>query len=267
MPSSTGGFFIDDIDRADHGRDQFDVVDANDVGAPHRSDHAPGARCFITLIDWQSERVFDQRFATDAQHQRSIGFDLVEPTEDRQILFLSFAEADARVEDQIVASQTDFVSERKGLLEKIIDVGDHINGSAIVSDDERDVEAGGGFKHRSIAMHGVDHVDAELDGGLSGRRLIGIDTDRDGASTVERAKDRLETVDLLVGADLIAVRACRLRAYIDDIGSVVDHLKDVLDRSIEIDPLTAVAERIGRDVQDAHHQRSPIENLSSGDAV
>ena len=54
----------------------------------------------------------------------------------------------------------------------------------------------------------------------------------------------------------------RLAADVEDVGALGDQLAAVLDRRRRLEPLAAVAERVGRDVDDAHDHRQAVARRS-----
>ncbi len=82
-----------------------------------------------------------------------------------------------------------------------------------------------------------------------------------------RVEHRQQPRGLLLGRDLggagavdPAARAGRLGAEVEQVGALVEQLEAVLDGALGIEKQAAVAERIGRDVDDAHDQRPSAEH-------
>ena len=71
----------------------------------------------------------------------------------------------------------------------------------------------------------------------------------------QRADDRDDAAQLLVDRHRLGPRTGRLAADVEDVGTLGDEHARVFDGAIEREPLTAVGERVGRDVEDAHDAR------------
>ena len=116
-------------------------------------------------------------------------------------------------------------------------------------------------------LYKVDHLgvgesgDVVHDGGAAAHGRLGdlnmarVDGD-DGALLGERAHHGQHATGLLIGVDRRKAGTRGLAAHVDDVGTLVEHLEAVLDRRIGIEMLAAVAERIGRDVEDTHDARA-----------
>ena len=72
----------------------------------------------------------------------------------------------------------------------------------------------------------------------------------------QAAKDRQHARELLVGRHRLGARPRRLSAHVDQIGPVRFHAKRRIDGRCRIQTRRALAEGVGRDVEDAHHEAS-----------
>ena len=100
----------------------------------------------------------------------------------------------------------------------------------------------------------VDHRRARRDRRAHHRRLARVDGDDD-ALAGKRRDERDHPRELLVLGDRRRARPRRFAADVDDVGAVVLHRPRVRERTRRIDIPAAVGERIGRDVEHAHHER------------
>ena len=112
-------------------------------------------------------------------------------------------------------------------------------------------------RHRGIRETGGDVVDdlgARLDGGEGGGGAHRVHTHPDAAAR-EFPHDRHDAAKLLLGLDACGAGTRGLAADIEQVGAVGDELEPVRDRGIGVEPAAAVAEGVGRDVDDAHDER------------
>jgi len=116
-------------------------------------------------------------------------------------------------------------------------------------------------RHRGIvteAAHVVDDVGARVERGLGDRRLRGVDRDRPGAMAPERLDHGNDAPALLVLRDGLGTRAGRLAAYVQPVGALLEQPQAVRERGLGA--LRPARERVGGDVQDAHHERALAEH-------
>ena len=105
------------------------------------------------------------------------------------------------------------------------------------------------------ARHIVDDRGAAAHGRLGNRHMARVDRD-DGTLLGQRAHDGQHAARLLVGVDRGKAGTRGLTAHVDDVGTGIEHRQTVLDGSIRIEVLAAIAKRIGRHVEDAHDART-----------
>ena len=70
--------------------------------------------------------------------------------------------------------------------------------------------------------------------------------------------------ELDLGADGHDLRVRRLTADVEDIGAIAQELQPMRDRGVRPEESTAVRERIGRDINHAHHEHRPIHRYMLG---
>ena len=101
--------------------------------------------------------------------------------------------------------------------------------------------------------HVIHHLGAESERPSRHLRLRGVDGE---GLTAERREHRLDAAQLLLERDAVRARPRRLAADVDDRSARVEHPAR-LDRG-DVGPQveTVAAERVGRDVDDAHHGRT-----------
>ncbi len=120
------------------------------------------------------------------------------------------------------------------------------------------------------APHVVDHIGAGGKRGLGHGRLGGVDAERGvGERRAEGRDDRHDTTPFLVEVDGFVARPGRLTADVQDVGALLDHAPAPCDGDLErvggTRPTSAFAlglgqqavpgERVGRHVEDPHHER------------
>ena len=116
----------------------------------------------------------------------------------------------------------------------------------------------------------VDEVGAGGERGLGDGRLGGVDAERGvGERLAQGRDDRHDPPPLLVEGDRVVARPGRLAADVEDVGALLDHPPALCDGDLDrvggARPAPAFAlglgeeavagERIGRHVEDAHHER------------
>jgi len=92
-----------------------------------------------------------------------------------------------------------------------------------------------------------------VQGGFRDGRPHGVHAD-EGAGADEGGDDRDYPAQFLFGADPLGTRAGGFTADVDDVRALGDELQAMGDRGARVLPLTAVGERVGRDVDHSHHQ-------------
>ncbi len=124
------------------------------------------------------------------------------------------------------------------------------------------------FGHARVPSEAGDVVDdlgAGAEGGAGGGGMIGVDGEDGFGTELEDAVEDGEQAGLLFfGGDGRGVGAGGLGAEIEEVGAVVEELKRVGDGGLVGEEEAAVGEAVGRDVDDAHHQRARPEGKDSG---
>ena len=134
--------------------------------------------------------------------------------------------------------------------------------SAIVHEDQRRAAARDDVRERRLVDERADVVDdrrAEVDGAVGNRRFVGVNRDRH-AEPAHALEHRRDATPLLRVRQRPGPGPRRLAADVEDVGAVGDHPGRVGNRDVRIESLTAVGERIGRDVDDRHHERTLAES-------
>ena len=102
--------------------------------------------------------------------------------------------------------------------------------------------------------HVVDELGAQLQ---RAARDLGLrSVDRDGYVALEPFQHRDDAAKLLVRADRLGAGPRRLAADVHDRRPFVEHPPRRGDSVVRVEVHPAVRERVGRDVDDAHHGRS-----------
>ena len=92
-------------------------------------------------------------------------------------------------------------------------------------------------------------------------RIVSIDT---GARVAQRLDDGDDAAQLLGGARPLGTGPGGLATDVEQVGALGDELAAVRDRGLGREPGTAVAERVGGDVDDAHDERAPGPGFRQG---
>ena len=190
--------------------------------------------------------------------------ELVEPADELEVVRNRLAEADPRVEADELLRHARGDRERKPLLEKALHVRHHVVVRGVdlhrarlalhVHEAEIAARVGDDACELGIASesrHVVDELDAELERTTGNRRLGRVDRDR-GARQVEQ--HLLDPLELLVGAHAHRAGPRRLAADVDDRGAAVEHAPGCGHRRLDPEVHSTVRERVGRDVDHAHHR-------------
>ena len=127
-----------------------------------------------------------------------------------------------------------------------------------VHDDERNLRRRDKGQHLRVGEPPADIVDERRSGGeRSARDLRPHRVDRhSGSLGGQRRHDGNHPTQLLVDAGTRRPRPGGLTPDVEQVGPVGEQAACVRDRRVGLEPLTAVAERVGGDVDDAHDQRS-----------
>ena len=203
--------------------------------------------------------------------------------QDRQTLLPVLGETDARIEEDLPPLDTRPLGSRHRRLE----LASHLTGQVVVGcpvlhradlaaavhQQQRTPGGRYGLGQRRVrqAADIVDQVGparAERRGGYF--TLAGVDRDRPPGRRPQRLENRHQSRQLLVCLDrsctagvLRTPGASRLAAEVQEIGAGLEHREPVRHSALWIEPQAAIAERVGSDVQDSHHQRSPADRQRS----
>ena len=150
--------------------------------------------------------------------------------------------------------------------ELVDDLGDHVpvDGAVVhvdglappVHHHERDVVRGHHGHHRRVGGAPADVVDQArpgLHGLLGDRGAHGVDGDHD-TGRGELADDGDDPAQLLGLVHPRRARPGRLAAHVHHVGALRHQVETVFDGEFGVEPVTAVGERIGRHIDDAHHR-------------
>jgi hypothetical protein len=257
--------FVGDGERGFHFRH---IVDAYHVGACEDSGRYGcgggelglqfrGGDCEERLARWTyEERVFELG---------QIG----QAGQDLRVLFLALAESEAGVEDDREAVYTGAASAADGGVEILGDGEHHVGdgtelapgfgGAAHVIEDEAGVILDDGFRQKRIpgeAAGVVDNFGAVFNGEFGYFGFIGIDRDGDAEFAFEALEDGDEASDFLSGGDAGAAGLGGFGADVDDVGALLFEFEGAGKSAVGILVETAVGERVGGDVEDAHDEGS-----------
>ena len=124
--------------------------------------------------------------------------------------------------------------------------------------DHVNADVGDRGRHGSVGKACRDIVDenrTRLDRGSCDARVHGVDRDRN-ALTGQRRDHRDDAASLFVRGHRLRSRTSRFPAHVNDVRSGCCKAKSVRDRRVGREVATAIAEGIGRDVEDAHDERA-----------
>lgn len=131
-------------------------------------------------------------------------------------------------------------------------LGHHRRGCGAVHGDPAHTQVGG-----DMAQAGTDIVDdAGADGDGSPGHRLAARIDRHHCRLAERFNHVDHAGEFLGGGYGLGTGPCRLPTDVDDGGALGDHHPAVGDRIVGGQEGAAVGERVGRGVQDAHHQHA-----------
>jgi len=242
-------------------------MDADDIGAMGDAERRRRQGGLESLggrqVEDTTERGLAARPEQDRPAEDAQEFELAEHLE---VVLGRLPEPEPWIDDEIVPPDPE--SQRP--LDRALEVGDELGqerGVArlfpVVHDDQGDPVVGREARERVIGTDApdvVDHVRSRDQRSLGDCRLRRVDADRD------VRQDRAERLDhgehapaLLVEIDRAVPRPGRFAADIEDVRPGGDHLgadpHGCLDRALPGEQ-AVTRERIGRDVEDAHHERA-----------
>jgi hypothetical protein len=184
-------------------------------------------------------------------------------------LFLALAETEAGVEDDREAVYTRAASAADGGVEILGDSEHHVGDgaelapgfgrAAHVVEDEAGVVLNDGLGEEGIpgeAAGVIDDFGAVFNGEFGYLGLIGIDRDGDAEFAFEALEDGDEAADFLGGGDTGAAGLGGFGADVDDVGALLFEFEGAGKSAVGILVKTAVGERVGGDVEDAHDEGS-----------
>ena len=198
--------------------------------------------------------------------------DLVEAPDDLEVLGGRLAEADPRIDDDLhhtIGERTLGLSaeEAAHVVHDVAVIGKALHRRRIVDrrvhHDDRHLVTHGDSKHRPVAQARdvVDHRHASVDRRLRHGGVPRVDADRHAQR--HRPLDHWEDpAELVVDGHRLGARPRGLAADVDDVGTLGDEPRRVLDRVVDCEEATSVRERVGRDVDDPH-QANALERQRS----
>ena len=192
---------------------------------------------------------------------------LVNGGEQLPVLHAALREAQTRVKNQVLRQHTggeETLTQAGQLLHNLGDDAARVlrqavhglGGAAGVHEDVRHLQFGGGFNHFIAHVqtgHIVDDVRTRGDGGAGGLRVHGVHADG-GAHLRDCLDDGQDAALLLLHADAHGTGAGGLATNVDNGGALCDHAGGAGDGVGGGVVLSAVAEGVGGDVENAHHE-------------
>ena len=216
------------------------------------------------------QRLADHTLAAEADKERlrEDAHEFVETREELEILLQGLGKAEARIDPYILDAEAvepvEALGEVKGDVGNdivVVAVGLHDSGEAAgVHHDIGDLRIGDKVEHIGVELTGtdvVDHVGTGLDGATSGEGKTGVDGD-DGRreSLTEGGHGSCETGSLDVGRKHNGAGTRRDDAHIEDVGTPTEKQAGLTHHGMRVEETATVEERIGGDIEDAHHRRT-----------
>ena len=175
------------------------------------------------------------------------------------------AEPDPGVDQEVRWRDTGLLGARDGCRQVVHHLADDVvvvGLRPVVHDEERYTGTRRQVRHPGILSRApdvVEQVRARREGRLGDDHLGRVDAQRDvGQGVRDRGHDGDHAPDLVRGIDRRVTRAGRLATDIEQIGALLDHAPRLLDRCTDRvggSQQAITRERVGRHVEDAHHER------------
>ncbi len=214
----------------------------------------PQARWSSGSVEHRADRGLAR--GTDQDRQAEVA-QFRKAAHDLEALIVGPAEAEARVDDQLLALDLGVVRQRQALVKARLDVADNVvegTTALVVHHDRHGLVAGHESRHRGVATKARDVVDDAGARHQRRRRHLGairVDAHRQVDGGNDGAHDRHDALTLLLDADLVEVGPRRHAADVDDVGALFGEALCLLDRVLDARQPVA-RERLRRHVDDAH---------------
>src|SRR5712691_4735184 len=248
-------------------------MDAHDIRAAQDGRGHGRGGALHAIRDGDVEELADERFAGGSdQHRLPELSQLFQPAHDLPVLVGRLPEPDAGIDEDALTRDTrrDRGFDRRA--QESFDLGHHVirvlGAVLVVHDDERAVMTRrelGQDRRAGQTPHVVDHRGAGSYGSLSDVDLIRVDGNRHARFLREPADDLFGAHDLLAWTDGNVARSGGFATDVKEIGAFLDHAQSLRHGRVTIVTQPIAAERIRRDVHDAHHVRAaaPLEPVAS----
>ena len=201
------------------------------------------------------------------QDRKAERLELADARHRLKVLLEGLAEADPGIEDHMIVWNSGLARDGERTSEEGLHVLDDVPrridvGSVVHDDDGRAMSRGDGGDVR-LALEAPDVVDdarARAERRLGRPCLVGVDRDRRGAFACGETLDhRKHAGDFFIGANLRGAGPCRLATDVENVRALGDHDPGMGEGGLHRGVAPAVGEAVGRDVEDAHHQRTLAE--------
>jgi len=247
-----------------------DFMDTYDVGAAENRDSDGRGSGEPILL---GVGVGEETLARGAGHDGEIQLpEVAEPGKEGRVLFLTLAEAEAGVDNDARLVDADVTGAGYGGIEIAAHGGDGVGHraefgpglgpAAHVIDDESGVVVGNGARElgfESEAAGIVNDSGAEFERALGDFGFVGVDGDGDADGVLDALEDGDEALEFDCGGDAVGPRLGGFGADVDDVGALLLEFDGSRERAVGVGVFTAVGERVGGDVENAHQQGSVTE--------
>ena len=128
-----------------------------------------------------------------------------------------------------------------------------------VIQDQTGIAVGGHFRDLGIESETarvVDYIDAEFEGALRDLRLVGIERKWDLQFVAQALEHRYEALPFFVRRNALRPGFGRFGADVDDVCTLLFEFESAGVGAIGVVITAPVGERVGRDVEDAHQERT-----------
>ncbi len=219
---------------------------------------------------FESHLPSQKMFARRAHHDRQIeARKFVQTREDFRILLLALPEAKTRIDHDALALQSlahgamhgriEFHGQvRHGILQRR-KLGPRFRRTAHVINNQTGVGLCGGARDLRVGGEAgriVNDIRSQFQGFRRHAGFISIDRERHGEPPLQALQDGNESAKFLGLRNTNGAGTHRFRTNVDDVGALFLQFHGAREGAVGIAVFSAVGKRIGRDVENPHHERT-----------
>jgi hypothetical protein len=211
-----------------------------------------------------------KRFPRRTHQDRIIKFrQRIEVRQNLRVLFLALPEPDPRIDDDARPVDPRVTRPARRSFELARDRPHRIlhrrqlrpcfRLPAHMIQDEPGVSTGGSFRQRRVESQSariVDDFDPVLHGPLGDFRLVRVKRERHAKVAAQALQDRNQPLPFLIRSDPLRAGPRGFRPNVDDVGPMLFQFESARIGPIGIVEAAPIGERIGRNVQHAHQERT-----------